>query len=236
MGVGHLIALTAAFTVPFVSFAHACTPADRAALLILDASASMTAKVPNGETRINVARRAVEGVVHIFPPEAQLALRVYGSQSPDSQHNCKDSQLVVPFAPAGDNKDAIIDAVWLTRAQGLTPIAYALDQARNDFSEDQQDRVIVVVSDGHETCSGNACKVASDLAAEGFVIHTVGFVVDLRAAAQLKCIAAVSGGTYFDVPVAVDLPDKLREVFQACQVSDAGTPRDAVEIRVAARE
>src|SRR5258708_128437 len=109
---GGSIALAAALAVPLAPVAEACTPANRAALLILDLSDSMTAKIPSGETRIAVARTAVEEVVKVFPPEAQLALRVYGSDTPSAQMDCKDTRLLVPFAKAGANKEAILEAIY----------------------------------------------------------------------------------------------------------------------------
>jgi Ca-activated chloride channel homolog len=217
---GLAAALAAALAIPAISIAQACTPPNRAALLILDLSDSMIAKVPSGEARIDVARHAVEQVVAVYPPEGQLALRVYGSDSPYAQMNCKDSRLLVPFAPASQNKQAIIDAIWGVGPRGLTPIAFALDQARHDFPTDAKDRMIVLVSDGRETCSNNPCAVASDLASQGFLIHTVGLVVDRNAALQLQCIATVTGGMYVDVPNAIELPEKLKEIFQACKISE----------------
>ena len=52
---------------------------------MLDASGSMNARLPNGETRIEVARRAVKGVAALVPAGAQLSLRLYGAQSPVAQ-------------------------------------------------------------------------------------------------------------------------------------------------------
>jgi Ca-activated chloride channel family protein len=216
--IGVTVALAAALAAPLSSLAEACTPPNQSALLILDLSDSMTARVPSGQTRISVARTAVEEVVKVFPPEAELALRVYGSDTPYGQMNCRDSRLLVPFAPAGENASAIIDAIYNVRPQGMTPIAFALEQARSDFTTKNEDRVIVVVSDGRETCDNNPCAAASKLAAEGYVIHAVGLVVERTAALQLKCLATVSGGTYLDVPNALELPQKLGELFSPCKI------------------
>jgi Ca-activated chloride channel homolog len=229
---GVTAALAAAMGVPLTSIAEACTPANRSALLILDLSDSMTARVPTGQTRIMVARTAVEEVVKVFPPEAELALRVYGSDTPYGQMSCRDSRLLVPFAPAGENALAIIDAIYDVRPRGMTPIAFALEQARSDFTPKNEDRVIVVVSDGRETCDSNPCAAAGKLAAEGFVVHAVGLVVDRNAALQLKCLATVSGGTYLDVPNALDLPDKLKELFSPCKIT--GLPPEWMGIGVSA--
>ena len=82
---------------PAAALAQTCNTADRSVLLILDASGSMNAKLPNGETRIAVAQRAIKGVAGLIPPQAQLSLRMYGAQSAASQKNCQDTHLAVPF-------------------------------------------------------------------------------------------------------------------------------------------
>ena len=56
-----LVALAAGL-LPAAALAQSCNTADRSVLLILDASGSMNAKLPNGETRIAVAQRAIKGV------------------------------------------------------------------------------------------------------------------------------------------------------------------------------
>ena len=85
------------------SLAQTCNTADRSVLLILDASGSMNAKLPNGETRIAVAQRAIKGVAGFVPAGAQLSLRMYGAQSPARQKNCQDTNLAVPFG-AGERQ------------------------------------------------------------------------------------------------------------------------------------
>jgi len=212
-----LTVLAAILPLPSLALAQACNTADRSLLLVLDASGSMNAKLPNGETRIDVARRAVKGVASFIPPEARLSLRLYGAQSPRAKKNCQDTNLAVPFSPAGQSGSAITATVDGVTAQGYTPIAFSLDQAINDFPPDAKERVIVVVSDGKETCQGDPCATAKALAAKGVVIHTVGFVVDTAARAQLQCIARATGGSYFDAPVGPELPDMLKSAFGVCK-------------------
>jgi hypothetical protein len=79
------------------------------------------------------------------------------------------------------------------------------------------ERVIVLISDGKETCEGDPCAMAKALGAEGFTIHTVGFVVDSAARMQLQCMARVTGGTYFEAPTGPELPSLLEEAFNACK-------------------
>ena len=87
----------AAVVLPVAAFAQTCNTADRTILLILDASGSMNAKLPNGETRIAVAQRAVKGVASLIPAQTQLSLRMYGAQSHAREKNCRDTHAAVPL-------------------------------------------------------------------------------------------------------------------------------------------
>ena len=211
-----LVALVAGL-LPAAALAQSCNTADRSVLLILDASGSMNAKLPNGETRIAVAQRAIKGVAGFIPAQAQLSLRMYGAQSAASQKNCQDTHLAVPFGPASASGGAITTTVDGAKAQGYTPIAYSLGQAANDFPADAKERVIVLVSDGKETCQGDPVVAAKALAAKGITVHTVGFIVDTAARGQLQAIARATGGTYFDAPVGPELPDTLKSGAERLQ-------------------
>lgn len=209
-----------------IAGAQTCNTADRSVLLLLDMSGSMNAPLPSGETRVAVAKRAAKGVAALLPEKAQLSLRLYGDQSPAARKNCQDTQLVVPFGPAGAQGDPIARKIDEARAQGYTPIAYALQQAANDFAADSKNRVIVLVSDGKETCHGDPVVAAKALATKGIVIHAIGFIVDTAARMQLQSIARVSGGKYFDAPHGPELPNTLKEAFAACkQVAVLQPPR-----------
>jgi Ca-activated chloride channel family protein len=214
---GLAVLTLAAGLLPAAAGAQTCNTAGRTLELILDGSGSMNAKLPNGETRIAVAQRAIKGVAGFIPAQAQLSLRLYGANSPARQKNCQDTHLAVPFAPANTNSGAITAAVDGVKAQGYTPIAYALEQAANDFPADAKERVIVLVSDGKETCKGDPALAAKALAAKGITVHTVGFIVDSAARMQLQAIARATGGSYFDAPVGPELPDKLKSAFAACK-------------------
>lgn len=219
-----LVALVVGVLLPAASLAQSCNTADRAIALILDTSGSMNAKLPNGETRIAVARRAVKGVASLVPAQARLGLRLYGAQSPSSQKNCQDTHLGVPFGPAGTLGEVITKVVDDAKAQGYTPIAYSLAQAANDFPADAKERVIVLVSDGKETCQGDPAVTAKVLAAKGITVHTVGFIVDTAARGQLQAIARATGGSYFDAPVGPELPATLKSALNACKKQVATLP------------
>jgi hypothetical protein len=211
-----LFATTIAF-LPAGAWGQTCNTAERSVLLILDASGSMNARLPNRETRMAVARRAMKEVAALIPAGAQLSLRLYGAQSAASRRNCEDTHVGVPFGPADAGGSAIAAIVDAAKAQGYTPIAYSLAQAASDFPPDAKERVIVLVSDGKETCRGDPVVAAKALAAKKITVHTVGFVVDTAARGQLQNIARITGGTYFDAPVGPELPDTLKRALNACK-------------------
>jgi von Willebrand factor type A domain len=63
-----------------------------------------------------------------------------------------------------------------------------------------QHNMIILVSDGKETCQGDPCAVARSLHQAGIQveINVVGFDVTADERQQLECIADAGGGKYFD--------------------------------------
>lgn len=218
------MALAGCLASPHLLLAQDCNSKDRSVLLILDASGSMNAKLPGGETRIAVAQRAVKGVASLVSPQTQLSLRMYGAQSPAREKNCRDTHLAVPIGSAGAASGPIATAVDAAKAQGYTPISYSLEQAVGDFPADAKQRVIVLVSDGKETCQGDPVVAAKMLASKGITVHTVGFIVDTAARGQLQAIARATGGSYFDAPIGPELPDTLKSALNACKKTVVALP------------
>ena len=191
------MALAVGATLSAVAFAET----GRSVLIVLDASGSMNQPMPEGRTRLEAAKAAVADFLGTLPADIRLGLRVYGHQSSPDRKNCDDSELVAGFAPAGEAKVAIIAKLAEIKARGYTPITRSLQLAAQDIGgEPALERTIVLVSDGHETCKADPCAAAKALAAADakLVIHTIGLGVDDTARRQLKCIASVSGGAYFD--------------------------------------
>lgn len=186
----------------------------RSVVLVLDASGSMNARLPDGTARIEAAKAAVADLVGKVAPGTRLALRVYGHQSPTQKKDCKDSALLVGFDTVERNRAAIVNSTRGIHAQGYTPINHVLALAAGDVSkEDSAERIVVLVSDGKETCEGDPCVTAKALAAVDakLIVHTIGFGVDAAARRQLQCIAAMGRGTYSDAGTSRDLAAALGE-------------------------
>jgi hypothetical protein len=213
--------------------AASAAPAQNSTLLVLDASGSMNARLPDGQTRIDAAKKAVADLVSRMDPSTRLALRTYGHQSPTQQKDCKDTALLVGFAPLASNRAEVVAQAQALQARGYTPITHALTAAAQDIaSEESGERVIVLVSDGQETCASDPCIAARALAAADakLVIHTIGFGVGAATRTQLQCIANVARGSYFDANSAAGLTSTLGK---AAQTKAAEQKKTSTTVKVA---
>jgi Ca-activated chloride channel homolog len=186
-------------------------------LLLLDVSGSMNERISSGGSKFAAAKRALKQVADALPAGTQVGLRVYGSEIAEPKETnpkaCRDTELVLPVGPLDSKK--MYRAVDSFKAVGETPIAYSLDKAVDDLG-DKGRRVLVLISDGEESCAGDPCPVARKLADKGVDLqfNAVGLDVGGKARKQLKCIADAGDGSYYDADQADELSDALRKITQ----------------------
>ncbi len=166
-------------------------------LFIFDASYSMAGSW-EGETKINVARKVlVEMVDSIAQLEnVEMALRVYGHQSPVPPQDCSDTKLEVPFAP--NNASRIRQKLRFLSPKGTTPIAHSLELAANDFPPCNTCRnIIILLTDGVEACDGDPCEVSLELQKKGITLRpfVIGIGNDPGFEETFGCL-----GHYYDAP------------------------------------
>ena len=179
--------------------------------IILDVSGSMRAPL-GGETKMDAARKAIRATADGIAPGSVVALRLYGHRVPQEKkdESCRDTELVVGFQPL--DKADFLGKVERATPRGQTPLTYSLEQAAQDFgARSDEDRVIILVSDGEETCGGDPAAAARRLLEQGFKVkvHTIGFDVDAAARAQLEAISQATGGEYHDARNAAALGESL---------------------------
>ncbi len=194
------------------SSARAAAPIGEGTVIILvDASGSMNDPAGNGKTRMEAAKVGLGKVIQALPADSKVGLRAYGSTISDGPKSCKDSKLLVPVATT--DKARLTAGVKKLKPLGNTPIAYSLKQAAKDLPSEGK-RSIVLVSDGGENCNGDPCKVAKEISDSGTKLHVdvIGLQVDSKSRNQLSCIANAGGGTYFDVPDAINLPNTIKRL------------------------
>ena len=182
---------------------------DRSVEIVVDASRSMWGRM-HGEPKMVVAKEILQDVSYWFPEDLNLALRAYGSTSPSESADCADSALLVPFGD--ENREPIRAAIAGLRPLGQTPIAYALNQAARDFGALQDDRAVVLVTDGIESCGGDPVQAARELREQGITVHLIGFGLGNGAdedTASLQAVANASGGRYVTAGSAEELKAAL---------------------------
>jgi Ca-activated chloride channel homolog len=153
--------------------------------LILDASGSMYGKLPAGGTRISAAKDVLSSFINKLPadPNLNVGLRIYGANTAaGSAEACTDSKLVLPMK--GLERAALQETITRTKPKGSTPIAYSLEQAALDFPVDNSRKLIVLVTDGQESCRGDLKKVVEAFKARGIEVDLRIIGIDLDANAQ----------------------------------------------------
>lgn len=164
-------------------------------LFLLDGSGSMLAGW--GETnRISVAKELLTHLVDSLKTNTklELALRVYGHLYRRSSQNCKDTRLEVGFGK--NNHDQIINKLKMIDPKGTTPIAYSLEQGANDFPSSAGYRnIVIIITDGIESCDGDPCAVSLALQKKGIFLKPfiIGIGMGQNFKDQFKCI-----GEYYD--------------------------------------
>ena len=198
-------------------------------LFLLDVSGSMNQRISSGGTKFAAAQRALKRVADAVPAGTQVGLRVYGSEIAEPQEQnpraCTDTKLVLPIGPL--NRGRLFRAVDSYQAKGETPIAYSLEQAVGDLGPSGK-RVLILISDGEESCAGDPCPAARKLAKAGVDLqfNAIGLAVDGKARRQLQCIARAGDGNYYDADNTSDLEDAVRKITQRAlrPFQTSGTP------------
>ncbi|WP_162425701.1 vWA domain-containing protein [Pontibacter pudoricolor] len=178
-------------------------------LFLLDASGSMMAKWEKSD-RMNVAKDLLAHLVDSLErfDNVEVALRAYGHQHGRERNDCKDTKLEVPFGAknAANVKKKLGEIV----PRGNTPITYSLEQTAKDFPDDPRARnVIILITDGIESCNGDPCAVSLALQKKRIFLRpfVIGIGIDAEYEKQLNCI-----GQYFNAADVKTFENVLTEI------------------------
>ncbi len=187
---------------------------------VVDSSGSMWGTLPESldgrrERKIDAAKRVLGELFAGLPADTEVGLRAYGHRT----GRCDDTELLVPVGAADPAE--LSARVRALRPKGRTPIAASLRSAGDDLKSVAGhgylgERMIVLVTDGIETCKGDPCAEAARLGDSlRLRSHVVGFGLSSKGESQtLRCIADAAGGTYADADGADELRRVLEEAIQ----------------------
>lgn len=123
-------------------------------------------------------------------PNLEIALRVYGHQSPITAtfQDCDDTKLEVPFGV--NNHQRIKSRIKSIQAKGTTPIAKSLEAAAGDFPDATGRNIIILITDGLEACDNDPCVIAKKLKDKGVNVtpFVIGLGLDLSYLEKFNCI------------------------------------------------
>jgi Ca-activated chloride channel family protein len=181
-------------------------------LFLIDASGSMNQKMGT-DTRWKLASSLLYQIADSLEKQKadiQIAVRVFGHQSPNSAKNCEDSKLEIPFS--NSSASLIQQKLNKIKPKGYTPIAYSIEQAAiNDFPADKRNvlNAIVLITDGIETCGGDPCAATQALEAKHISLKPfiIGLGIEDSLIKKFNCV-----GTYYDVRNAAGFKNALQSI------------------------
>lgn len=226
---GAALAATLTATIPGSIAAEARTNL----LFVLDSSGSMWGKVDN-DHKITTAKTVLNGLMGDLPTGTSAGLMVYGHRK---QSWCEDVELIAPIGSiSAANAKSTLERIT---PKGKTPIAYSLKQTRAAFQGLDPNAIkhVVLISDGIETCEGDPCAVAGDLASAGInvKVHVVGFDISETDRKQLQCIADNGNGKYFSADSTAGFAEAIADVVtEVSQAAPAPQPEPELEPRAKA--
>lgn len=201
-------------------------------MLVMDGSASMDEKGfnPRTPTRIEDARAALALAMPQIAPVRRVGLLVYG---PGGDEGCTGISL--RFAPVPDAAGPVLEEIGALSPGGMTPLTASVDEAAAVLGSRG---IIVLVTDGNETCGGRPCELGERLARETrLTVHVIGFRVAFdpfawnspegktfgNRASVAKCLSDQTGGMYVSTDTVEDLAEALR-VTLGCDLVGISDP------------
>lgn len=165
-------------------------------LFILDASGSMAGKWKTG-TKMEMAKKILSHLADSLKREnIPFALRVFGHQKDKKFEDCTDTKLVLPISSTNYSK--LSSTLELINPNGYSPIALSLEEAVKDFplTKTEQRPIIILISDGFENCSGDACDASNKLKNAGIYLkpYIIGLGLTDEHKKKFECV-----GQLFDI-------------------------------------
>jgi Ca-activated chloride channel homolog len=203
------------------------------AMLVFDASGSMSSKDwgDGGETahtvsRIDIVRYALGKVLPAVTRFRRVGLIAYGpTRNPGLFNQCDNIELNLP--PTPNAATMIMTSVQRLVPVGGTPLTRAVEQGAEVLEFHSKPGVIVVLTDGEDTCGGSPCRVAKELhaAAAQLTIHVIALEAKGLSRTgegrilEARCFADYNGGLYLAPETTDDLIAALERTLGCPAVS-----------------
>jgi len=202
------------------------------AMIVFDASGSMSgdgwgygSESANTTSRIEKVRSTLAKVLPSITRWRRLGLITFG---PGPYNQC--TNITLQLKPTPNAADRILGIVSDLVPAGRTPLTSAVEQAASVLDFHHKPGIIVLLTDGEETCGRSPCDLGKQLHAEAeqLTIHIIGIRVrglsswtGEQSILETKCLAEQNNGLY----IPVETEDDLIAAFQktlGCPVLSQG--------------
>jgi Ca-activated chloride channel family protein len=195
------------------------TPCTEDAMLVFDASGSMAGNLNQGIAttipRISEVRSALAKVLPSVTRFRRVGLITYG---PGPYQQCN---VQLALKPMPDAAPLIMQEVNALSPAGKTPLTAAVEQAAEVLDYQTKPGLIVVLTDGEETCGGAPCDLGKQLRASAarLTIHIIGFRMKdyswtgETSILDAKCLAEKNGGLYITASAEQELIEALEKTL-----------------------
>jgi Ca-activated chloride channel homolog len=163
----------------------------------------------NTTSRIEKVRSTLAKVLPSITRLRRLGLITFG---PGPYNQC--TNMTLQLKPTPNAADRILGIVSHLVPAGRTPLTSAVEQAASLLDFRHKPGIIVLLTDGEETCGRSPCDLGKQLHAEAeqLTIHIIGIRVKGLSAwtgeqsiLETKCLAEQNNGLYIPVETEDDL-------------------------------
>lgn len=201
-------------------------PCSEDAMIVFDASGSMAGTVGLGiatpVTRIDIVRKALGQVLPSATKFRRVGLISYG---PGPYQQCN---VHLDLAPVPNAAQRIMSVVNGLTPAGRTPLTAAVGQAADVLDYKHKPGLIVVVTDGEETCGGAPCDLGKSLhaAARQLTVHVISYRpkgfswTGEQSMVDARCLADENGGLFISAETEADLVAALQKTLDCPMVTE----------------
>ena len=181
--------------------------------ILFDCSASMQEKTEDGQTKMVVARKAVQDLVKKIPEGVWVTFVLYGH---DRLKGCDAVEVHRKLGPLDSAAKAeLIQFIGTLQPAGNTPFALAIRTAGKEVTKNNAPCGLVVFSDGKESCKGDPAREAALLAKNpnlSFGVSVIGIGIPPEDRAAVEAVAKAGKGQYLSADSAAELAMAVQKV------------------------
>jgi len=177
----------------------------------------------NTVPRIQKVRAALAKVLPGITRYRRVGLITFGP------NHCNVKLELKPAENSASNIMSIVDALV---PAGQTPLTAAVADAAEVLDFREKPGIIVLLTDGEETCGGNPCTLGKRLHAEAnqLTVHVIGIRVKgytwmgEQSLLDTECLAEQNGGLYIGVESEDDLVKAFQKTLGCPMLSERASP------------